>query len=126
MVIAAWEVCGSLAEPDTKTRMARSSTEVASLTFDQYDQDQIVQIEGSHDSNGHFAGLTVFDRPDRSIEKDLQESPSIESMSPAEREKLRRSVPKTTITVRLASRWLAPTMAPPVSACAMHKGVRVS
>jgi hypothetical protein len=59
-----------------------------SLTFDQYDQDQIVQIEGSHDSNGHFAGLTVFDRPDRPIEKDLQESPSIESMSPAEREKL--------------------------------------
>jgi hypothetical protein len=59
-----------------------------SLTFDQYDQDQIVQIEGSHDSNGHFAGLTVFDRPDRPIEKDLQESPRIESMSPAEREKL--------------------------------------
>jgi len=59
-----------------------------SLTFDQYEQDQIVQIEGSHDSSGHFAGLTVFDRPDRPIEKDLQESPSIESMSPAEREKL--------------------------------------
>jgi hypothetical protein len=36
-----------------------------SLTFDQYEQDQIVQIEGSHDSNGHFAGLIVFDRPDR-------------------------------------------------------------
>jgi hypothetical protein len=59
-----------------------------SLTFDQYEQDQIVQIEGSHDSNGHFAGLIVFDRPDRPIEKDLQESPRIESMSPAEREKL--------------------------------------
>ena len=59
-----------------------------SLTFDQYEQDQIVQIEGSHDSNGHFAGLIVFDRPDRHIEKDLQESPRIESMSPAEREKL--------------------------------------
>jgi len=59
-----------------------------SLTFDQYEQDQIVQIEGSHDSSGHFAGLTVFDRPDRPIEKDLQESPSIESLSPAEREKL--------------------------------------
>jgi hypothetical protein len=59
-----------------------------SLTFDQYDQDQIVQIEGSHDSSGHFAGLTVFDRPDRPIEKDLQEHPRIESMSPAEREKL--------------------------------------
>src|SRR5215468_3247463 len=59
-----------------------------SLTFDQYEQDQIVQIEGSHDSNGHFAGLTVFDRPDRPIEKDLQESFRIESASPAEREKL--------------------------------------
>jgi hypothetical protein len=59
-----------------------------SLTFDQYEQDQIVQIEGSHDSNGHFAGLIVFDRPDRPIEKDLQEHPRIESMSPEEREKL--------------------------------------
>src|SRR4030095_1166567 len=59
-----------------------------SLTFDQYEQDQIVQIEGSYDSNDHFAGLSVFDRPDRLIEKDLQESPRIESMSPAEREKL--------------------------------------
>jgi hypothetical protein len=59
-----------------------------SLTFDQYEQDQIVQIEGSHDNNGHFAGLMVFDRPDRPIEKDLQESPRIESMPPAEREKL--------------------------------------
>jgi hypothetical protein len=59
-----------------------------SVTFDQYEQDQIVQIEGSHDSNGHFAGLVVFDRPDRPIEKDLQESPRIESMSPAERERL--------------------------------------
>jgi hypothetical protein len=59
-----------------------------SLTFDQYEQDQIVQIEGSYDSNDHFAGLSVFDRPDRPIEKDLQESPRIESMSPAEREKL--------------------------------------
>ena len=59
-----------------------------SLTFDQYEEDQIVQIEGSHDSSGHFAGLTVFDRPDRPIEKDLQESPKIESMPPTEREKL--------------------------------------
>jgi len=59
-----------------------------SLTFDQYEEDQIVQIEGSHDSNGHFAGLMVFDRPDRPIEKDLQESPKIESMPPTEREKL--------------------------------------
>ena len=59
-----------------------------SLTFDQYEQDQIVQIEGSHHSNGHFAGLVVFDRPDRPIEKDLQESPKIESMPPTEREKL--------------------------------------
>ena len=59
-----------------------------SLSFDQYEQDQIVQIEGSHDSTGHFAGLVVFDRPDRPLEKDLQESFSIETISHAEREKL--------------------------------------
>jgi hypothetical protein len=28
-----------------------------SLTFDQYEQDQIVQIEGSYDSNGPFCGI---------------------------------------------------------------------
>src|SRR5262249_6568480 len=36
-----------------------------SLTFDQYEEDQIVQIEGSHDITGHFAGVLDLGRPCR-------------------------------------------------------------
>lgn len=45
-----------------------------SLTFDAYEQDQIVQVLGTQDGSGHVAGLIVNDRPtDRSIAEDLQE-----------------------------------------------------
>lgn len=45
-----------------------------SLTFDAYEQDQIVQVLGTQDGSGQVAGLVVSDRPaDRSIVEDLQE-----------------------------------------------------
>lgn len=59
-----------------------------SLTFDKYDQDQLVQLMGVHDSSGHQAGLIVSDRPDRPVLQDLQEFPKIEAMPAAERKKL--------------------------------------
>ena len=59
-----------------------------SLTFDKYEQDQLVQLIGADDSDGHSAGLIVADRPDRSIEKDLLEAQKIEAMPVANREKL--------------------------------------
>jgi hypothetical protein len=59
-----------------------------SLTFDKYEQDQLVQLLGADDSNGHNAGLVVSDRPDRSIEKDLVEMQKIDAMPAAERGKL--------------------------------------
>jgi hypothetical protein len=62
-----------------------------SLTFDKYDQDQLVQLIGVHDSDGHQAGLIVSDRPDRSVLQDLQESPKLRAMSAAERSKLMRA-----------------------------------
>lgn len=45
-----------------------------SLTFDAYEQDQIVQLLGVQDAAGQVAGLVVSDRPaERSIVEDLQE-----------------------------------------------------
>lgn len=59
-----------------------------SLTFDKYEQDQLVQLLGAHDSSGHMAGLIISDRPDRPITQDLVEMPKIEAMPDAERDAL--------------------------------------
>lgn len=59
-----------------------------SLTFDQYEQDQLVQLTGQHDSDGHTAGLIVSDRPARSIQEDLAELPKIAAMPEAQRQAL--------------------------------------
>lgn len=67
----------------------------ASLTFDKYEQDQMVQLIGAHDSSGHQAGLIVSDRPDRSIQQDFAESATIDKMPAAEREKLMQERGKT-------------------------------
>jgi hypothetical protein len=56
-----------------------------SLTFDQYEQDQLVQLIGEHDSDGHTAGLIVGDRPDRPIQEDLAELPKLAAMPAAAR-----------------------------------------
>ncbi len=56
-----------------------------SLTFDQYEQDQLVQLIGEHDSDGHTAGLIVGDRPDRPIQEDLAELPKLAAMPATER-----------------------------------------
>lgn len=59
-----------------------------SLTFDKYGQDQLVQLMGVHDHDGHQAGLIVSDRPDRPTLQDLQEFAKINAMPEAERSKL--------------------------------------
>lgn len=61
-----------------------------SLTFDKYNQDQLVQLLGVHDSSGHLAGLIVSDRPDRPVLQDLEENAKIDAMPKAERDKLMR------------------------------------
>jgi hypothetical protein len=66
-----------------------------SLTFDKYEQDQLVQLLGTHDGDGHEAGLIVSDRPDRSIEQDVVEFNKIQTMSSADREKLMAERKKT-------------------------------
>lgn len=58
------------------------------LTFDKYEQDQLVQLIGMDDSGGHDAGLIVSDRPDRPITSELLEMAKIKAMPAAERDKL--------------------------------------
>ena len=60
-----------------------------SLTFDRYEQDQIVQIMGL-DRGGDrvLAGMQISDRPTRSITIDLEEMPTLETMPEEERNAL--------------------------------------
>lgn len=61
-----------------------------SLTFDRYEQDQIVQIMGL-DMQGHqVAGMQVSDRPDRSIAEDFREAGELDAMGADERRALMR------------------------------------
>ncbi|WP_130618336.1 hypothetical protein [Dyella amyloliquefaciens] len=59
-----------------------------SLTFDKYEQDQLVQLVGAHDSSGHLAGLIVSDRSDRPIEQDFINAGKLEAMPKAQRDAL--------------------------------------
>lgn len=59
-----------------------------SLTFDKFEQDQLVQLVGAHDSSGHMAGLIVSDRADRSIEQDFIDADKLKAMPDAQRDAL--------------------------------------
>jgi hypothetical protein len=59
-----------------------------SLTFDKYEQDQLVQLVGAHDSSGHLAGLIVSDRADRPIEQDFIDADKLKAMPQAQRDAL--------------------------------------
>ena len=59
-----------------------------SLTFDQFENDQVVQLLGVQDGDKERAGMIVNDRPRRPILEDLAERPTLEAMAPAAREKL--------------------------------------
>lgn len=56
-----------------------------SLTFDRYEQDQIVQIMGLDTGTHQVAGMQVSDRPDRSIVEDFRESGQLDAMDPGDR-----------------------------------------
>ncbi len=59
-----------------------------SLTFDKYEQDQLVQLVGAHDRSGHLAGLIVSDRSDRPIEQDFIHADELKAMPAAQRDAL--------------------------------------
>lgn len=79
---------GGLVFSGHKDKDGRIVDSGGSLTFDKYDQDQLVQLMGVHDRDGHQAGLIVSDRPDRSVLQDLQEFSKIKAMPDTERGKL--------------------------------------
>ncbi|TWI00963.1 hypothetical protein IP90_02585 [Luteimonas cucumeris] len=59
-----------------------------SLTFDQYEHDQVVQLLGTQDDGREIAGMIVSDRPHRSIVADIEEKARIDAMPEAQRKKL--------------------------------------
>jgi hypothetical protein len=61
-----------------------------SLTFDKYENDQLVKIEGSEDKDTRWAGMTVYDRPDRSIVEAFEERATLAAMPEAQRTALLR------------------------------------
>lgn len=66
-----------------------------SLTFDQYENDQVVQILGEHDGDEQQAGVIVNDRPNRPITQDVLEMQAIEAMPEAKRHALMEQRMKT-------------------------------
>lgn len=61
-----------------------------SLTFDRYEQDQVVRIAGFERDGRIRAGMDVFDRPQRSVVEDFQEQPELRAMRRSERRALVR------------------------------------
>ena len=62
----------------------------SSLTFDRYEQDQIVRIVGLERDGRVLAGLEVFDRPQRSVAVDFGEQPELQAMRRSARQALMR------------------------------------
>ncbi len=62
-----------------------------SLTFDQFEHDQVVQLLGVQEDGKERAGMIVNDRPLRPIVQDLDEIPKLDAMAEADREKLMRA-----------------------------------
>lgn len=52
-----------------------------SLTFDQYNQDQVIQMSVIDDNGCHSYGLAVFDRPNNTIKETIQLMKQIEKLS---------------------------------------------
>jgi len=61
-----------------------------SLTFDRYEQDQIVQIMGLDGGAHYVAGMQISDRPDRSIVEHFKEAAELDAMDADERKALTR------------------------------------
>jgi hypothetical protein len=59
-----------------------------SLTFDKYEQDQILQLAAYEQNGEEFSGLVISDRPERSIKEDFSEQVQIKAMPENERNAL--------------------------------------
>jgi len=65
-------------------KVAGKVTSGGHLSFDQYDQDQVINLEHTEEGGTRWGGLTVADYPDTPIDYDLPQR--LSKMSPAERE----------------------------------------
>jgi hypothetical protein len=74
-------------------KVAGKVTAFGHLSFDQYEQDQVINLEQTEEAGTRYGGLTVADYPDTSMDFDLEQR--LSKMSPAERDatltKLRES-----------------------------------
>ncbi len=59
-----------------------------SLTFDKYEQDQLLQLAAYEQNGEEFSGLVISDRPERSIKEDFSEHAQIKAMPENERNAL--------------------------------------
>lgn len=59
-----------------------------SLTFDKYEQDQLLQLAAYEQNGQEFSGLVISDRPERSIKEDFSEHATIKNMPENERNAL--------------------------------------
>jgi len=58
------------------------------LSFDQYEQDQVINLEQIEENGVRYAGLMINDAPAHSVIQDIEERPKLEAMPEAERNKL--------------------------------------
>lgn len=58
------------------------------LSFDQYEQDQVINLEQVEEDGKRYAGLMINDAPSHSIMDDIEEQQKLQAMPEAEREKL--------------------------------------
>jgi hypothetical protein len=74
-------------------KVAGKVTAFGHLSFDQYEQDQVINLEQTEEAGTRYGGLTIADYPDTSLDFDLEQR--LSKMSPAERDaalaKLRES-----------------------------------
>ena len=85
------EVGGLVYAGETKADGTRSSG--GSLTFDAYEQDQIVQVVGVREGDRQYSGVFVNDRPSQSMNFALMDRIARET-DPAKQEALIAQVPK--------------------------------
>jgi len=79
--------CGGLVYGNKVDENSHYSTS-ASLTFDQYKQDQVVQMSYTDDNGNRTYGFRLYDRPERNLGKALEEVSKIQNsnLSPEEKE----------------------------------------
>jgi len=81
------EECGGLIFGN-KTDEDGNVEACASLTFDQYKQDQVVQMHYSEENGSRGYGFSIYDRPDIPLSKQLEEDQRVRNSNLKKRGKI--------------------------------------